>query len=396
VHTADFKLDPGPLDGTGTDLGRIARIGEEGVLALLSDSTNAERPGVTPGERTVVPHLDALFRRAERRIFVTTFASNVERVQQVVNLAVAHGRKLALVGSSMIAHAEVAERSGLLKIPAGTRVPGDVAMNAPPSSALFLVTGSQGEPMSALVRIAVDRHKEVALEEGDLVVHSARSIPGNEKSIDRMINHALRRGADVVTEADAPIHVSGHPARDELRNLLSLLRPRFLLPIHGEYRQLLAHSRLAADSGLDRGRIVLGESGDVVALSESECEVVDRVQVGRVFIDASLGEVDLSVLRDRRKIAGDGIVIPIVAVERGRGAGRGTIEIVSRGFVPEEEEIAILDEARDMAGRVLEEASPEERADETLLKVKLQTELKRFLRRRTQRRPLIIPVIVEL
>ena len=395
VHTADFKLDPTPIDGVGTDLGRLARIGDEGVLALLSDSTNAERPGFTPGERAIGPVLDGLLASARGRVFVTTFSSNVSRIQQVADLADRHGRKVALVGSSMIEHAEAATRLGLLRVPAGSRVEIERAMDLPGERALVLATGSQGEPMSALARIAVDRHREARIEEGDLVIHSARTIPGNEKSIGRMINHLMRRGADVVTEADARVHVSGHPAQEELKQLLQLLRPRYLIPIHGEYRQLRAHARLGREAGLPPDRVLLAESGNVIALDGSSCTIVDQVEVGQVFIDATLEEVDLSVLRDRRHIAGDGIVVPVVAVHRESGAVNGTPEIVSRGFVSEADD-AILDEATRVVAGSVSDASPEERTDEGLLKARIHADLKRFLRRRTQRRPLIIPVIVEL
>ena len=396
LHTADFKLDTTPFDGWATDLARLARLGDEGVLALLSDSTNAERPGVTPGEHTVAPALDALVASAQRRVFVTTFASNVHRVQQVADIAVRHGRRVALVGSSMASHAEVAERLGLLRIPAGARVDPEAAMTLPPGRVLFLVTGSQGEPMSALARISVAKHREVAVEEGDRVIHSARAIPGNEKSIGRMINHLLRRGAEVITEADAPVHVSGHPAADELRMLLQLVRPRFLIPIHGEYRQLLAHARLGRASGLDADRVVLADSGDVILVDPHRAAVVDRVPVGHVFIDATLEEVDFQLLRDRRQIAGDGVVVPVIAVDPDEGPTAGAIEIVSRGFLPEGDGESVFLEARQIVADALAEATPEERTDEGLLKARIHAELKRFLRRRTQRRPLIVPVILEL
>ncbi len=396
VHTADFKLDATPLDGVGTDLGRLARLGEEGVLLVLSDSTNAERAGFTPGERSVAPVLNGLLARAEGRVFVTTFSSNIHRLQQVADLAARHERKIALVGSSMVEHADVAEQLGLLRFPPGTHVPAEEAMDLPPERSLLLVTGSQGEPMSALARIAVDRHREVVIEDSDLVIHSARIIPGNEKSIGRMINHLLRRGAEVITETDAPVHVSGHPAQEELKILLRLLRPKFLIPIHGEYRQLRAHARLGREVGLEGGAVLVAESGDVIALDGKTCSVVDRVTVGQVFIDATLEEVNLAVLRDRRQIAGDGIVVPVIAVDRESGAVNGSPEIVSRGFLPEPEESEVLQEASRVVVEALAEASPEERADEGLLKARIQSELKRFLRRRTQRRPLIIPVIVEL
>lgn len=396
VHTADFKLDPDPTDGAGIDLSALERLGEEGVLALLSDSTNAGEPGFTAGERSVVPALDSLVADARRRVFVTCFASNVHRVQTVSDVAARHGRRVALVGSSMIGHSEVAARLGLLRFPAGHRIEPEAAMDLPPEKALFLVTGSQGEPMSALARIAVDEHREARVEEGDVVLHSARTIPGNEKSVGRMINHLFRRGAEVITRTEAPIHVSGHPAREELKLLLRTLRPRFLLPIHGEYRQLLTHARLGSEAGLEAGAVVVAASGDVVALGGSSCEIVDRVPVGQVFIDETLEEVDLDVLRDRRRIAGDGIVVTVVAVDRESGAVNGTPEIVSRGFVPGDDDAGVLDDARAVVASALSDATPEERADEGLLKARIQTELRRFLRRRTQRRPLIVPVVVEL
>jgi len=314
----------------------------------------------------------------------------------VVDVAVAHGRSVAVVGSSMEFHAETAEHLGLLRIPAGIRVSAEKAMNLAPDRALFLVTGSQGEPTSALARIAVDKHRDVVVSDGDLVLHSARVIPGNDKSIGRMFNHLLRRGATLVTARDAPIHVSGHPCRDELRLLIHLLRPRFLLPIHGEYRQLLAHATVGRECGLPHEAIVLADSGDLLALSEDSFRRVERVPVGQVFIDGALERVDVSMMRDRRQVAGDGIVVAVVAVHRGSGRVDGPTEIASRGFVADADEEQILREARDVVALSLTETSEEERADEGLLKAKIQAGLRRFLRKRTQKRPLIIPVVVEL
>ncbi len=396
VHTADFKLDPTPPDGVGADLGRLSRLGDEGVLALLSDSTNAERPGFTRGEAAVVPAIDRLVSAARGRVFVTTFSSNIHRMSLVAQIAARRGRQVALVGSSMSEQADVAEQLGLLRFPPGARVDVERAVDLPPERVVFLVTGSQGEPLSALARIAVGRHREVHIDDGDLVIHSARTIPGNEKSIGRMINHLLRRGAEVVTEADAEVHVSGHPAQEELKILLGLLRPRFLIPIHGEYRQLRAHSSLGRDAGIAPERVVVAESGDLLALSEEACSIADRVTVGQVFIDATLEEVDVAVLRDRRQIAGDGIVVSIVAVDRESGGVNGTPEIVTRGFLSESEEAEVVEEARRIVADSLNEATREEKMDEGLLKARIHTDLKRFLKRKTQRRPLIIPVIVEL
>jgi ribonuclease J len=271
-------------------------------------------------------------------------------------------------------------------------------MELPARSALIVAGGSQGEPMSAMARIAVGKHRHVEVESGDLMIHSARAIPGNEKSIARMINHLLRRGAEVVTGVDAPVHVSGHAAADELRTLLQLLRPRFVVPIHGEYRQLVAHTRLAADSGIDPSRVQLAESGDVIGLTAEEISIVDRVHVGQVFLDATADEIELSVLRDRRRLAGDGIVLPVVAVRRDGGVVNGYPEIVARGFAPAHDasDGHLIADARRVVAESVAAATPEERGDEALLRARIQTELKRFLRRRTNRRPLVIPVILEI
>jgi ribonuclease J len=396
VHTADFKLDPYPLSGPGTDLGRLAQLGEEGVLLLLSDSTNAELPGITAGERTVGPALDSVIAGVRGRVLVTTFSSNIHRLQQVIDAAVAHGRKVAIVGSSMEFHTDVALSLGLLSIPAGATVGAGAAMSLPSERSLFLVTGSQGEPTSALARIAVDKHNDVVIGEGDVVLHSARTIPGNDKPIGRMINHLLRRGASVVTADDAPIHVSGHPRGDELALLIHLLRPKFLLPIHGEYRQMAAHAAIGRRCGLSTDRVLVAESGDLLALTADELRRVERVPAGQVFIDGALDRVDFTTIRDRRQIAGDGIVVAVVAVQRHGGAVSGLAEITSRGFVSDDTEEGLLREARDVVTLSLAETSREERSDEGLLKAKIHAVLRRFLRKRTQKRPLIIPVIVEL
>jgi ribonuclease J len=300
------------------------------------------------------------------------------------------------VGSSLVGHAAVAEELGLLDLPVGLRVDAETAMSLPPERTLLLVTGSQGEPPSALARIAVGKHREVEIGEGDRVIHAARAIPGSQKAIGRMVNHLLRRGAEVVDETQTGVHVSGHAAADELRLVLHLLRPRFLIPVHGEYRQLSAHARLAGEMAAGGGmQTVLADTGDLLALSPDACRVVDRVPVGQVFIDATLEEVDFQLLRERKQIAGDGLVVPVVAVDpQGRDLP-GRIEIVSRGFLAEDGN-GLFHEAKQVLADSIASATPEERGDEGLLKARLQTDLKRFLRRRTQRRPLIIPVILEL
>ena len=399
VHTADFKLDPDPVDGIGADLpDRLGDLGHRGVLAVLTDSTNADRPGATPGERSVTGALERLVADTRGRVVVTTFASHMHRLRLLGEIAARQGRRLALVGASLRAHAEIAEEHGLLPLPPDVRVPPERITGLPANEVLVVAAGSQGEPLSAMARIAVGSHKHVEIGEGDLVIHSAREIPGCGKSIARMINHLLRRGAEVCTAAEAPVHVSGHAAQDELRQLLQLLRPRYVIPIHGEYRQLSAHARLAVECGIDASRVQLADSGDVIAVDGQGISVVDRVHVGQVFIDATLDEVDLSVLHDRRRIAGDGIVVPVVAVHRESGAANGYPEIMARGFVPISDDPTgdVMAEARRVVAASLAAATAEERSDEGLLRARIQTELKRFLRRRTNRRPLVIPVILEL
>lgn len=397
LHTADYKLDEDPPDGYGTDIDTLRRLGREGVLALCGDSTNADRPGITPGEREAALGLDVVISGAPHRVVVTCFASNIQRVQQLAMAAQKHGRRFALVGTSLQTQVEVAERLGLLRFPPGLRVAPEDVMDLPRERTLIVATGSQGEPMSALARIAVGKHRQIKLEDDDLVIHSAREIPGNEKSIGRMIDHLMRRGASVITARDAPIHVSGHPSAGELASLIDMVRPRFLVPIHGEYRQLKAHVDVARKSGMDARSVLLAESGDIIALRENDISIADRVHVGQVFIDAAQDEVEQSHLRDRRRSAWDGIVVAVVAVDRDGGAIADYPQIVTRGFVPEagdDDELTV--EARRIVVASLAEATPEERRDEAMLKAKIQTDLKRFLRRRTQRTPLIIPVIVEL
>jgi len=397
LHTADYKLDEDPPDGYGTDTDRLRKLGRDGVLALFGDSTNADRAGTTPGEREATRGLDEIVAQAPHRVVVTCFASNIQRVQQLAMLAQKHGRRVALLGASLQNQVEVAERLGLLRFPPGLRVAAEDVMDLPRQRTMVVATGSQGEPMSALARIAIDKHRHVKLEDDDLVIHSARQIPGNEKSIARMIDHLMRRGARVVTARDALVHVSGHPSSGELTSLLDMVRPRFLVPIHGEYRQLRAHLDVGLASGMAPDSVLLAESGDMIALREQDISIVGRTHVGQVFIDAALDEVDQSLLRDRRRSAWDGIVVAVVAVDRDGGTIADYPQIVTRGFVPDAgdgDELTV--EARRIVLDSLAEATPEERRDEAMLKARIQTDLKRFLRRRTQRTPLIIPVIVEL
>jgi ribonuclease J len=395
IHSADFKMDQTPIDGRTFDFQAFSYYGDQGVLALLSDSTNAEVAGFTGSERLVGEALDAVFRRARGRILFSTFASNVHRVQQVIDHAVAWKRKVALCGSSMGSVAAVAQDLGHLRVPAGVLIDSSEVRHTPPSQVVVLAAGSQGEPMSALSRIALDDHRDVSIEEGDLVLVSARAIPGNERAINRVVNHVHRRGAEVIFGSAPPYHVSGHASQEELKILLTLTRPRFFVPIHGEIRQLYAHARLAEATGLDRRRILLAESGDVIAIDGSAGRVVSKVRAGRVLIDGSLDEVDEIVVRDRRHISEGGIVLAVVAIDRQSGLMEGEPEIVSRGFVPDTGTGDRLRDATAVVRRAVEAATPEERADRGVLKAMIQQELKRFFRKNLDRRPMIIPVVVE-
>jgi ribonuclease J len=395
IHSADFKMDQTPIDGRTFDFQAFSFYGDQGVLALLSDSTNAEIEGFTGSERLVGTSLDAVFRRARGRILFSTFASNVHRLQQVIDRAVAWKRRVALCGSSMGSVAAVAQDLGHLKVPAGVLVDASEVRDLPPSQVVVLAAGSQGEPMSALSRIALDDHRDVSIEEGDLVLVSARAIPGNERAINRVVNHVHRRGAEVIFGSAPPYHVSGHASQEELKILLTLTRPRFFVPIHGEIRQLYAHARLAEATGLDRRRILLAESGDVIAIDGDAGRVVSKVRAGRVLIDGSLDEVDEIIVRDRRHISEGGIVLAVVAIDRQSGLMEGEPEIVSRGFVPDSVQGERLREATGVVRRAVEAATPEERADRGVLKAMIQQELKRFFRKNLDRRPMIIPVVVE-
>jgi len=395
IHSADFKMDQTPIDGRTFDFQTFSYYGDHGVLALLSDSTNAEVEGFTESERSVGAGIDALFRRARSRVVFSTFSSNVHRIQQVIDAAATHKRKVALIGSSMNSTAEVAQSLGHLKVPPGILVePKEVRRLAPPRVAI-VAAGSQGEPMSALSRIALDDHRDVSLQPGDLVLISARAIPGNEKSINRVINHLYRRGAEVIFGGAAPYHVSGHASREELKILLNMTRPRYFVPVHGEVRQLYSHARLAASTGMPRERILLAESGDVVELDERGGRVSGKVPVGRVFLDGTLEEVDEIVVRDRRHISEGGIVLAVVAINRRTGDLVGEPEIVTRGFVDAEARGDLLSEAARVVRKSIGAATPEERADRGVVKALIQRDLKRYFRRSLDRRPMIIPAVVE-
>jgi ribonuclease J len=399
VHTGDFKIDQTPLDGEHFDIHRFAQLGGDGVLALFADSTNIDRRGFTGSETEVTEAFEEIFTSAGGRLIVAAFASSIYRMQIVVDLAAQFGRKVAFVGRGMIENSQIAQRLGYLHIPAGIQIRDAEVMNYPAQDVLCLSTGSQGEPMSALSRIAIDDHRFVKIGRDDTVVLSARPIPGNEKAIGRVVNHVARRGADVIHEGIKHVHVSGHGSEEELKLMLSLVRPRYFVPIHGEYRQLSQHARVAGRvfAGREpRPEILLAENGDVIQFDAAGARLAGKAPVGRVLIDGTrTGEVADEVLRDRRHLAEDGLVVPVVAINRQTGALEGVPDIITRGFVMDDSPELLADGAR-VLSEVVEQASVEERTDQGLIKEKLRVELRRFLRKRSGRRPFVLPVIMEI
>src|SRR5215471_19334236 len=401
IHTGDFKVDPTPTDNRLFDLHTFAEYGkEQNVLALLQDSTNAERRGYTPSERAVRGRFDEIFARADRRLFISCFSSSIHRIKLAIEMAREYKRKVALVGRSMSESTEIALDLGYLDVPEGTLIhPGQIK-DFSPRQVCVLISGTQGEPMSALSRAAVDNHKHAKIEPGDTVVLSSRIIPGNEKGIYRMIDHIFRREAHVVYEdgSNPPIHVSGHASQEELKLIMNLVKPRYFIHIHGEYRQLKLHAELASSMHGSVGQVLMIESGDILEFDELGARKSGRVAVGRICIDSnSMGDVveDL-VIRDRRHLSEDGIVLPIIAINKLTGKVETSPEIVMRGFSPSGAEDGFSDQARLVVMGTLEGSSDEERGDYGVIKEKIRQDLKRFIVKHTSRRPLIMPVILEI
>ncbi|MGB9605780.1 MAG: ribonuclease J, partial [Bryobacteraceae bacterium] len=383
VHSGDFKVDPTPPDNRLFDLHTLAEYGRRGVLLLLSDSTNADRPGYTESEQATRPRLEDIFHRAEGRVIVSCFSSSIHRIQQIVDLAQESGRKLAFLGRSMVTGTEIAHSLGLLRLPDGLLLRPQEIMQLPRQRVAVAISGSQGEPVSALARVAVNDHRHLVVQPGDTVVLSSRIIPGNEKAIYRMMNHLARQGADVIYgQMSPPVHVSGHASAEELRLLLNLVRPRYFVPIHGEYRQLAKHASLAShlrDSGLEQ--VFVLEAGETLEVDRWGARKGERVPVGRVCIDSGAVDevVEDVVIRDRRHLAEEGIVLPVIAIDKRTGKLEGTPEIVSRGFALTEEGSEIFERARQVVIRTLETATPEERTDSGIIKEKIRTDLRRFI-----------------
>jgi ribonuclease J len=400
IHTGDYKIDPTPVDEKPFDLHAFARYGQEGVLALFSDSTNVERPGFTPSERAVCVRIEELFRAAPARVVVSCFSSSVHRIQQVIDIARRVGRKVGIVGRSMVDNIEIAHGLGKLRIPDGSVVRPQDIRSFDPQKLVVLASGSQAEPLSALSRIAVDNHRMMSIAETDTVILSSRLIPGNEKAIFRMIDHFFRRRVLVYYEGgrSAPIHVSGHASQEEMKILLQLVRPKYFVPLHGEYRQLFRQAALAEQLGAVSGEIFLIESGQPIEFTaDGGAYRREPVTAGRVLVDSgSLEEIEEVVIRDRRHLSVDGVVVPIIAIDKHTGRMETSPEIVTRGFLPSDDGQEILAKARDVILRTIEQSTPEEKTDWTVIKEKIRMDLKRYLNKQTSKRPLIIPVILEV
>jgi len=394
VHTGDWKLDHTPVDGLKTDVGRLAEIGNRGVDLLLGDSTNAERPGMTGSERLVGEAFRTLMPVRKGRILVASFASNIHRMQQAADVAVECGRKVAVVGRSMRKNLNIARNLGYLSIPEESIVAPKAAMELAPHEVLILCTGSQGEPMSALTRIAYDDHANVAIERGDTVIISAKPVPGNELRVHDAINRLARAGAEVLHQEIAPVHVSGHACSEELRTMLSLLRPRAVMPIHGEYRMLAAHAQLARDAGVPSAGIVLAENGTVVEVQDGIARIVDRIEAGVTFVDGlGVGDVQDVALRDRRRLSEDGVLILVTTVALSDGGEIAPPELIARGFGEDEE---LLSDLREEADRVLAALAADGVSEIKLLQEHLHDEMGQLVYDRTRRRPMILPVVIEI
>ena len=397
VHTGDFKLDPTPVDGQLMDFHKFSEYGEKGTLVLLSDSTNAEKGGFTFSEKEVSRAFEDIFSKAHGRIIIATFASNIHRIQQAIDVAVKFGRKVILCGRSIVSNAQIALDLGYLRIPRETWLRLEDLKKLEDREVVIITTGSQGEPMSVLSRIATDEHKNIKAKHGDTVILSAKMIPGNERSIGRIINHLFKRGANVIYEKVSEIHVSGHASKEELKLMLNLVKPKYFMPVHGEYRHLVYHSNLAEKIGIPKENIFILENGEVLEISDAGAAKNGRVNTGRVFIDGKgVGAVEGMVLRDRRRLAHDGIVLVMIAVEKLTGRIVSGPDIVSRGFVFEDASPELLSDVNNLVSNTLKGLDVEIISDSSLLKAKIRSVLKKYLRNTMERSPMIVPIIFEV
>jgi ribonuclease J len=397
LASGDFKLDPQADPAERTDLETLSAWGDRGVLVLLSDSTNVEVKGSTPGESTLVPAFEDVLARTRGRVLVSCFATSIPRMETVARLAAEAGRPVGFLGRRMVDNADTALELGLLRLPGVTRIEPASLRDGFASRALVFVSGSQGEPLSALSMISVGEHRDISAGPGDTVVLSARAIPGNERGVSRLISNLFRLGCDVVHPGTAHVHVSGHGSRDDLVELLKRTRPRYLVPVHGEYRMLAQHQRLATQAGLPADRVLVAEDGDVLSVSQRGARRDGRVEAGRVLLDrGSASEIEDLVVRDRRHLSSEGIVVPIVVIGRRTGQLESPPEIVTRGIVDDDHARELADEAGRLLAGAIDGRPVEERLDSELTRERVKDELRRFFKRRTQRRPMVIPVVMEV
>ena len=395
IHSGDFKIDHTPVDGRFSQLGRFAQYGERGVLALFSDSTNVEKEGYTLSESEVKDTLEEIFQHCEGRLITAVFASNITRIQQLINLAIKFNRKIAFSGKSMKTNVRIARNEGYINILDGVEVEERAIKRLPDNQILIITTGSQGEPMSSLTRMAQDTHKDILIKEGDTVIFSSRFIPGNERAITSIINSLYRKGAQVIYEKVSDIHSSGHAYQEELKLMLNIVKPKFFIPIHGEYRHLIKHNQLAMGTGLSRENALIVENGDTICVSNGILELGDKVQTGRILVDGKgVGDIGELVLRDRRRLSGDGVVITLLAVDENTGEVVYGPDIISKGFVFEDQSGFILEEAKSLVLEVLNEIESPAHIDWTEVGPVIKRRLKRFFFKVIERSPLILPIII--
>ncbi|MFQ3573505.1 MAG: ribonuclease J [Thermodesulfovibrionales bacterium] len=397
VHTGDFKVDPTPVDGELMDFHKFTEYGERGTLLMMSDSTNAEKGGFTFSEKEVRRSFEDIFAKSKGRIIIATFASNIHRIQQAIEVSVQFGRKVALSGKSIVSNANIAMKLGYLTVPPDTIIKFDDINEYDENKIVIITTGSQGEPMSVLSRIATDDHKLLRIKEGDTVILSAKVIPGNERAIGKIINHLMRRGADVIYEKVSEIHVSGHASKEELKLMINLVKPKYFMPVHGEYRHLRYHSKLAEKSGIPKDRIFIMENGEILEINNEFARKNGRINTGKVFVDGKdLGGVEDMVLRDRKVLAEDGIVIVLATIERLTRKVQSLPEIITKGFIFEDTSTNLINEAREMLFSMLKEVDYDILSDAELVKARLRSNLKKFIRNRMDRKPLIMPIVIEV
>ena len=397
VHTGDFKIDSTPIQGGMIDLARLGELGKAGVLALLCDSTNVERPGYTKSERCVGASFDALFRGCDQRIIVTTFASNVDRIQQIVSVAAKYGRKVAVTGRSMENAMKVSTELGYMNVPEGTLVDVNHIKSLPKDKICIVTTGSQGETMSALTRMAFSTHRQVDIQAGDRIIISASAIPGNENAIGNVINELYRKGAEVVNERTGQLHVSGHACQDELKIIHALVKPKFFIPLHGEQRHLKIHAKLAQEMGMHPNHILISDIGKVMECTPNSAKINGTVPAGRVFVDGyGVGDVGSVVLRDRKHLAEDGMIVVVTSMSGEDGSVVSGPDIITRGFVYVKESEELMEELRRVAVEALERCHRSNTTDWATIKGEIKNDLSGFLYKKTKRNPMILPVIMEV